>query len=368
MFEIVNAADGYRNPAPAVPWLVQDVVQKGALNMIHGQEKMGKSMLLANLALAGAFELPEFLGFALQPGGFSTLILQGEMHLYGFQQRLNRMLAPLATLVPDVAEFDRRLARISYNNIPNIAVLDTAAWSYLCRQVGALRPDVLMIDPYAHVMQGDENSNQEVGEVLQKKFGYIRETFECAIVFTHHNSKVSDSGYGRPASQQARGANRFTADSDFIWSVVPMRRPRPGAPPTITLKYTSRYSGGLAEPRVRLNPDTFWFEKFDKLDEKAEDAARVLNSYGKPEGVTGQEFDELLVEHNVTKEKMREGRGRLKTAKRYIAQAVARGLVRADDGGQGRAALRYFAVAPVRDEDDDAADDAGDDAGERSYT
>jgi len=73
--------------------------------------------------------------------------------------------------------------------------------------------DVLMLDTLLDVHNADENSNSQM-RIVMKLLKSIRDTFGCAILFSHHTSKPQ-LGDTRSANYMSRGATVIPGSSDF---------------------------------------------------------------------------------------------------------------------------------------------------------
>jgi RecA-family ATPase len=252
---------------PKVPslWGESLLPMKG-LTMIHSASKQGKSMLGLNIALAGAASLPSYLGYALPKDGFNTMIFQGEIHQRGVWERATTMITHMAKIQgygPQV------LDRIMINEERNIRLAQSEMWDEFLAVVRFFKPAFVLLDPLAHVLTEDENSNVVVGAMLEK-IAILRDNPGCAIGLIHHDSKPNDSTSGRAPRQRTRGADRLNADPDSILSLVPLRAPE-GQGPTSRLEPTSRYSRTPPPVQIWLNEDTLWFERVKDMHDDGHD-------------------------------------------------------------------------------------------------
>lgn len=255
IFQWITVGHLRRNPPPEVKFLwgskADGLLQERSFLMVHSSEKQGKSMFMMNLAIAGARADPTFLDVPLREGGFRTLILQCENHLRAMYERFEEMLKN-GDLTETQAE------NIIINGYRAVTLTNPLYWFAFKRKIKEWRPDLVVVDPLAHMLTEDENSNVAVGRGLAPLLK-LRDAPGCAVAVVHHDSKVSEATSGRPAHQRSRGANRLTADPDSIISLTPMAAK---GSPTAKLSCRPRY-GRVMEPfRVRLNPDTFWFERY----------------------------------------------------------------------------------------------------------
>jgi len=301
-------------PPPEVKflWGSKDdgLLQERSFMMLHSAEKQGKSMFLLNLAVAGARGDAEFLGIALRPGGFRTLILQCEVHMRAMYERFQTMLRH-GDLTDEQAE------NIHINGYRAVTLTNPVLFYLFRRKIREFKPDLVGIDPLAHMLTEDENSNVAVGRGLAPLLK-LRDDPGAAIAVVHHDSKVSDGNQGRPAHQRSRGANRLTADPDSIVSLTPTKR---CGGPTSKLSCKPRYGRELAPFRVRLNEDTFWFERYSVEHEHGEALQVIIRKAGGrlPEASLIEAYEEMA---GIT-----DSQGRHRTASTRIQRAVGDGLI-----------------------------------------
>jgi len=298
------------SPPPEVKflWGSKDdgLLQERSFLMLHSAEKQGKSMFLLNLAVAGARGDSEFLGIPLRVGGFRTLILQCEVHMRAMYERFQQMLQH-GDLTDEQAE------NIVINGYRAVTLTNPILFYLFKRKIREFKPDLVGIDPLAHMLTEDENSNVAVGRGLAPLLK-LRDDPGSAIAVVHHDSKVSDGNQGRPAHQRSRGANRLTADPDSIVSLTPAKR---CGGPTSKLSCKPRYGRELVPFRVRLNEDTFWFERYSAEREHGEQLRALLVEVG------GTLLEGALVAAYEEKYNITDSQGRHRTAEARIARAVA---------------------------------------------
>lgn len=302
------------NPPEVVGSLWGDaLLPRKGLTLLHSSSKMGKSMLGMNLAIAGATGRPEFLGHQLD-GPFRTLLFQGEIHQRGVYERFSQMLES-GDATPE------QLANIFINEDRSVRLSDDASFLAFREEVRKIVPDLVILDPLAHVLTTNENDNAVVGAVLEK-LATIRDDPGCAILIIHHDAKVSEATAMRAPQQRARGADRLNADPDCILSLVPGARLATG--PTGKLHIASRYGRSVPPFSIMLNEDVLWFEQFVDRGDPIQIAKWI------------EEHDNDLIEEDRLIAVVEAGWGlkderQHRAAKRYIKRAEAEGLIVEED-------------------------------------
>lgn len=317
-FKWMTLADLRANPPPIIPFLWggrdNGLMQEKSFVMLHASEKMGKSMFTLNFAVAGARGDATFLGIPIRGGGFRTLILQCEVSIRGLYERFQEMLSN-GDLTPEQA------ANISINGFRNAPLDSRLRWWWLRYKIRRYKPDVVIVDPLARMLTEDENSNVGVGKALAPLLD-LRDNPGCAVLVVHHDSKVGDANAGRPAHQRSRGANRLTADPDSIWSLTAQNRK---GGPTALFSCTARYGKYMQPFRVRMNENTFWFERYSKDDEYTDDVITILAE---------RDLDEdSLIALLVEKWKLNDAQHNHRTLRQRLAAVVETGRVRVYEAG-----------------------------------
>lgn len=305
----VDWVDDYDDP-PAAPNSLWGPVYEGDIDILHSSEKMGKTMIGLNLAIAGARGDAEYLGFAIREGGFRTLLINGEVH--------RGVLAKRVRLIQAAGSTPRIRERFQYNK-HHMALSSPEVWAQLTAMVEAWKPDLLILDPLADVFDADENSNTDMNKEF-KKLKALRKRFGCTILLIHHDGKASETNSGRAPHQRMRGANIIAAATDTIVSMVPLSQKKA---PVGRLHFRVR-NGETPDPfRVRLNGETLWFEKYSEEQEHGEQLQKWLAQAGG--SMTVEELEAKAAEGwNLKDVQRRTVRRRIKKAlgTGYIAEAI----------------------------------------------
>lgn len=307
-------------PPPEVSFIwgskANGLMQEHSFVMLHASEKMGKSMFTLNFAVAGARCDAEFLGIPLRASGFRSLIVQSEVHMRAFYERLEQMIAK-GELTDEQAD------RIGFNTERAVR-LQGSNWGFLRRQIRKGKYDVVIVDPLAHLLVEDENSNAAVGKALTPLLR-LRDDPGCAVLVVHHDSKFSEANAARPAHQRSRGANRLTADPDSIWSLSAMRRK---GGPVAKFSCTARYGREMKAFRVRLNERSLWFEPYSQESEYNEDLVAFIN-----EKFNGQIAEKPLIEELREHWQLNDKQHNDRTIRNRIKTALEAGVIRAFEVG-----------------------------------
>lgn len=229
-------------PAAAPPCLVEPALlpPQGIL-FVGGEPKVGKSILVANLALslaAGA----DRLGFPI-PAPRRVLVCQFELPVAQFVSRLASMRRVLG------AAADERL------------LVDTRAGGHLLSAAQGLghfleaakaaAAEVIVLDPLYSAHDQDENDTRAMAALCQALLR-LRDAARAALVVVHHVRK----SIGRHEIGSAfRGSSALHAVGD---SYLLLTRPSPQLA-TVELRFQFRYAAPQPPRLLQLHPQTLWF-------------------------------------------------------------------------------------------------------------
>jgi len=182
-------------------WLINDLWSDGAVGIIGGEPKCGKSILALSIAVAVSGGVPCLGQFAVQTKG-RVLLFAAEDALHIVRSRLEAIsFAHGVTLSSlDIGVITSESMRVDLDD----------DYRRLVQTIEQLRPRVLILDPFVRLHRIDENSSGEVAPLLGK-LRALQRTFHCAVILVHHARK--DAGNTR-AGQALRGSSEFHAWGD----------------------------------------------------------------------------------------------------------------------------------------------------------
>jgi len=187
-----------------VPWVWKGLIAEGAVTLLTGAWKGGKSTLLAML-LDRRRQGGELLGRRVRPG-LTVVVSEEDASHWARRQRLLDFgpqvyfCRPLATLPP------RKRWRRLFDHLFELEMKESF--------------DLLVIDPLAHVLPVAENDADSLRRVLDDVRGV---SWSAGVLLTHHPRQTA----GRP-SHRPRGSGALPAFADIL---LELRVP-PGDPAT----------------------------------------------------------------------------------------------------------------------------------------
>jgi hypothetical protein len=207
LLPVARAADLDPRP-PERRWLINDLWGDQAVGIVGGEPKCCKSFLALDMAVAVASGAPCLRRFTVARTG-RVLLFAAEDALGVVRCRLDGICAAAGV---DLAALDLDVITAPILRIDN---LDDQA--RLADTIAALRPTLLILDPFVRLHRIDENVCSEVAPLL----AYLRDLqrrFALAILVVHHARK----GAGRVRAGQAlRGSSEFHA---WLDSAIYLRR------------------------------------------------------------------------------------------------------------------------------------------------
>jgi hypothetical protein len=208
---------------------------------VGGEPKVGKSLLVANLALslaAGA----DRIGFPI-PAPRRVLICQFELPVPQFVSRLALMRRALGTAADQHLLVDTRATGHLLSAAQGLSHFVSAA--------RAAAAEIIVLDPLYSTHDQDENDTRAMAALCQSLLR-LRDASGAALVVVHHVRK----SIGRHEIGSAfRGSSALHAVGD---SYLLLTRPAPQLP-TIELRFQFRYAAAQPPRLLQLDPRTLWF-------------------------------------------------------------------------------------------------------------
>lgn len=182
-----------------LPWLVDEIWPEQGVGFLGGHPKACKSWLALDIALSVASHTPLLGRYAVQRGG-PVLVFAAEDSPPMVCARFRGMAAARGVSLKDLP-----IQLVLANRLRLESDADQAR---LRATLEMVQPVLLILDPFVRMTGIDENSAQEVSQVL----GFLRElqrSLALAILVVHHVRKSAGNG-----GLALRGSGDFWAWSD----------------------------------------------------------------------------------------------------------------------------------------------------------
>jgi hypothetical protein len=208
---------------------------------VGGEPKVGKSLLVANLALSLAAGTDR-IGFPI-PAPRRVLVCQFELPVPQFVSRLATMRRALGASADQLLLVDTRAAGHLLSAAEGLGHFLAAAQ--------AASAEVIVLDPLYSAHDQDENDTRAMAALCQSLLR-LRDASRAALVVVHHVRK----SIGRHEIGSAfRGSSALHAVGD---SYLLVTRPSPPLA-TVELRFQFRYAAPQPPRLLELNPQTLWF-------------------------------------------------------------------------------------------------------------
>jgi hypothetical protein len=231
-----------QQPAATPPCLVEPgLLPPQGILFVGGEPKVGKSLLVANLALSLAAGVDR-IGFAV-PAARRVLVCQFELPVAQFVSRLAVMRRALGAAADEHLLVDTRAAGHLLSAAQGLSHFVAAA--------KAAAAEVIVLDPLYSTHDQDENDTRAMAALCQSLLR-LRDASRAALVVVHHVRK----SIGRHEIGSAfRGSSALHAVGD---SYVLLTRPSPQLA-TVELRFQFRYAAAQPPRLLELQPQTLWF-------------------------------------------------------------------------------------------------------------
>ncbi|MGH9444882.1 MAG: AAA family ATPase [Terriglobia bacterium] len=239
---VLSLAQLIEKPSPTPPGFVEPgLLPMQGILFVGGEPKVGKSLLVANLALALAAGCDR-LGFSV-PAPRRVLVCQFELPLPQFVGRLTLMRQSLGAAADHHLLVDTRAVGHLLSAPPGLHHFLSAAQ--------AAAAEVIILDPLYSAHDQDENDTRAMSALCHALLR-LRDASRAALIVVHHLRKsVSRDEIG----SAFRGSSALHAVGD---SYLLLKRPSPQLT-TVELRFQFRYAASLPPRRLQLDPHTLWF-------------------------------------------------------------------------------------------------------------
>jgi archaellum biogenesis ATPase FlaH len=163
-----------------IPYLVENLIPCDSSVIIAGPSDVGKSTLYTQLAIAIVKGEKEFLGFKLNPVHRRVLIVSTEDGPIPLAFRTKKQTS------------NENLSKIIRKNLKVFFTYDNLE-KRICNYLENNPVDLVVIDAFSDVYQGDINASNGVRQFLNR-FTIIIQKYRCSVLFVHHVCKGKKKG------------------------------------------------------------------------------------------------------------------------------------------------------------------------------
>jgi hypothetical protein len=189
------------------PPVIHGLLRQGETMNVISAQKMGKSWMVTDLALATAMGR-EWMGFQTEPG--EVLIIDNELHGETIANRVPKVAAARSIPLDDIAD------RVYVENLRGRLVDIFRMEDYFL----ALERDrfrIIILDAFYRFLpkETDENDNGTMANIYNAVDAYA-DRLGCSFVLVHHSTKGNQSGKAVTDVGAGAGAQSRAADTHLI--------------------------------------------------------------------------------------------------------------------------------------------------------
>lgn len=186
---------------PEHRWLIEDLWAEEAVGIVGGEPKCGKSFLALDMLVAVAAGVPCLRHFPPARRG-PVLLYAAEDALHLVRSRLEGICRAAGVALADLP--------IHVITAPSLRLDVAEDRQQLQATVAAVRPILLVLDPFVRLHRIDENASSDVAPLLAS-LRELQRRFALAVVVVHHARK---GAHAIRAGQALRGSSDFHAWGD----------------------------------------------------------------------------------------------------------------------------------------------------------
>src|SRR5688572_3579853 len=250
-----------QQPPTAPPCLVEPgLLPPQGILFVGGEPKVGKSLLVANLALSLAAGMDR-IGFSI-PAPRRVLICQFELPVPQFVSRLAHMRRALGSAADQQLLVDTRATGHLLSAAQGLNHFVSAA--------RAAAAEIIVLDPLYSTHDQDENDTRAMAALCQSLLR-LCDASVAALIVVHHIRKSA----GRHEIGSAfRGSSALHAVGDSYLLLV-----RPSLQvPTVQLRFQFRYAPAPQPRLLALDAETLWFEPCTSTPSSPQARRKVENA------------------------------------------------------------------------------------------
>src|SRR5881409_112129 len=247
------------NPTPTPALIDPGLLPSSGILFVGGEPKVGKSLLVANLALALASG-KDRAGFTI-PAARRVPVCQFELPTPQFVGRLAAMRRAVGAAADQNLLVDTRAGGNLLSAPQGLNHFLNAA-----RQASA---EVIVLDPLYSTHDQDENDTRSMAALCQSLLR-LRDASKAALIVVHHVRK----SIGREEIGSAfRGSSALHAVGD---SYLLLTRPSANLAAAVELRFQFRYAASQPSRLLQLDPHTLWFSAAGLAPSKAAAARKKV--------------------------------------------------------------------------------------------
>lgn len=259
----------------------------GSNGILFGQGGLGKSRLALNLVRNQVIGLP-FAGLATGNRPLRQLMMGSENSIHRLQHDVRKMSAGLTSEQLTMLDTHIRLATLENPEDPFITLGDMANVIRWRVTLEAFKPEVLWVDPFGDLLDGEANSDEDVRGTLRTLNRLLREVCPNAacVILAHSRTGAKNiaQAVGFDAANFGKGSKALYSAARSVWNLAPGNE---SEDPPVVLFHAKNNNGPRHPPMaVRLDPKSMLYELVEGFDFDAWQAIVSARASGKGKGRT----------------------------------------------------------------------------------
>jgi len=232
-------------PQPLKALVANGILYEQTKAVLFGDPKLGKSLLAQQLAFCLA-RGQAFLGFNTMP--CKVLYLQSEISRILFKERVEATGKGIGQAIPN--------GQLYFSTMFGFHLDKDAASTDLAKEVGRLKPDVVILDPkYKLVSSNDENSIIRLTDTIDK----LISNFGITVILIDHARKPRMASSGSIVDM---GGTELRGPIIEQWADSIIRLQGDLATDSRLMSFELRHAATLMGPKqIRLDRHTLWFRE-----------------------------------------------------------------------------------------------------------
>ena len=254
----------------------------GALAVIFGQGGLGKSRVALNIARNQVLGLP-FAGLPTHSEPLKHLFMGSENSIHRLQHDALMMSRGLTAEQIALLDSNIRMATLEGPEDSYISLaspVNVERWRLTLEEY---RPDVLWVDPWGDVLDGEANSDEDVRATLSTLRRLLRRVNANAltVILAHSRTGAVNilQAVGYDAANFGKNSKALYSSARCVWNMAPGDESE--APPLVMAHAKTNDSQKERPFAIRLDPETMCYNREDGFDLEAWQADLSAHARGK---------------------------------------------------------------------------------------
>lgn len=208
----LSAAEFLDADVPEPDAIVHQLIPGGTTTILAGQHKVGKTILMLQLAMACASGRPWLWWDTSQ---VRVLYLNYEVAEWSFQQRVDRTMRGFAGTFGKHTQADIR-NNLWVNSLPNLRINRPPDLKTVREWIEQIQAGLVIFDPIRAAYTGDRNDDREVDRVMTLLLEEVVQPTGAALLLGHHLRKPPPGEQGGGSTWEVKGSGGWADAADQI--------------------------------------------------------------------------------------------------------------------------------------------------------